>query len=57
MCSSELVSFFVDPAIVDDPDGKFVHEIMLSYTFHQTPLPEDQAALDQSAAPAAATMN
>ena len=51
------VSFFVDPAIVDDPDGKFVHEIMLSYTFHQTPLPEDQAALDQSAAPAAASIN
>ncbi|MBP9048886.1 MAG: cytochrome c oxidase assembly protein [Tabrizicola sp.] len=51
------VSFFVDPAIVDDPDGKFVHEIMLSYTFHQTPLPEDRAALDQSAAPAAASIN
>ena len=51
------VSFFVDPAIVDDPDGKFVHEIMLSYTFHQTPLPEDQAALDQFAAPAAASIN
>ena len=51
------VSFFVDPAIVDDPDGKFVHEIMLSYTFHQTPLPEDQAALEQPAAPVATATN
>ena len=51
------VSFFVDPAIVDDPDGKFVHEITLSYTFHQTPLPEDQAALEQPAAPVATATN
>ncbi len=51
------VSFFVDPAIVDDPDGKFVHEITLSYTFHQTPLPDEQAALDQPAAPVAAAVN
>lgn len=40
------VSFYVDPAIVDDPEGKFVQEIVLSYTFHQTPLPEAQAALE-----------
>lgn len=39
------VSFFVDPAIVDDPEGKYVSEITLSYTFHETELPEDQAAL------------
>jgi cytochrome c oxidase assembly protein subunit 11 len=39
------VSFFVDPAIVDDPEGKYVSEITLSYTFHETALPEDQAAL------------
>lgn len=51
------VSFFVDPAIVDDPDGKFVHEITLSYTFHQTPLPEEQAALENPAAPVAAAIN
>ena len=51
------VSFFVDPAIVDDPDGKFVHEITLSYTFHQTPLPEEQAALEQPAAEAAPAVN
>ncbi len=39
------VSFYVDPAIVDDPEGKYVSEITLSYTFHETELPEDQAAL------------
>jgi cytochrome c oxidase assembly protein subunit 11 len=27
------VSFFVDPSIVDDPDGRAVREITLSYTF------------------------
>jgi cytochrome c oxidase assembly protein subunit 11 len=44
------VSFYVDPAIVDDPDGMFVQEIVLSYTFHEMPLPEEQAALTPSAA-------
>ena len=39
------VTFFVDPEIVADPEGKLVHTITLSYTFHQTPLPETQAAL------------
>jgi cytochrome c oxidase assembly protein subunit 11 len=39
------VSFYVDPEIVDDPEGTFVHEITLSYTFHETPLPEVQAAV------------
>lgn len=39
------VSFYVDPAMVTDPEGKFVREITLSYTFYETPLPEEQAAL------------
>jgi cytochrome c oxidase assembly protein subunit 11 len=41
------VSFFVDPAIVDDREGQYVHTITLSYTFYQIDLPEDvvQAAL------------
>ncbi len=43
------VTFFVDPEIVNDPDGKHVPEITLSYTFHQTPLPEEQAALEDGA--------
>ena len=42
------VSFFVDPAIVDDREGKYVHTITLSYTFYQIDLPEEftQAAVD-----------
>ena len=42
------VSFFVDPAIVDDREGQYVHTITLGYTFYETDLPEDemQAALD-----------
>jgi cytochrome c oxidase assembly protein subunit 11 len=43
------VSFYVDPAMVDDPEGAFVHEITLSYTFHETPLPETQAVLETPA--------
>lgn len=39
------VTFFVDPAIVTDPEGRFVKELTLSYTFHEAPLPEDQASL------------
>ena len=36
------VSFFVDPAIVDDREGKHVHTITLSYTFYQIDLPEEE---------------
>ncbi len=43
------VSFFVDPAIVDDREGKFVHTITLSYTFYEIDLPED--AVQASLAP------
>ncbi|MGJ8628156.1 MAG: cytochrome c oxidase assembly protein [Sulfitobacter sp.] len=42
------VSFYVDPEIVKDRDGKFVHTITLSYTFYQIDLPEGYAALDQA---------
>ena len=50
------VSFFVDPEMLKDPEGMFVKEITLSYTFYQTPLTEDQsqAAL---AAPATKAVN
>ncbi len=41
------VSFFVDPEIVEDRDGKFVHTITLSYTFYEIDLPEGYAALEQ----------
>lgn len=42
------VSFFVDPAIVADREGQYVHTITLGYTFYQIDLPEAemQAALD-----------
>ncbi len=41
------VSFFVDPEIVNDRDGKFVHTITLSYTFYEIDLPEGYAALER----------
>ena len=41
------VSFFVDPELLDDPEGQFVHTITLSYTFYEIEMPDDaeQAAL------------
>lgn len=36
------VSFFVDPAIVDDREGQYVHTITLSYTFYEIDLPDDE---------------
>ena len=47
------VSFFVDPAIVDDREGQYVHTITLSYTFYQIDLPEDE--MQAELAPAALT--
>lgn len=43
------VTFFIDPEIVDDRDGKYVHTITLSYTFYEIDLPEGYAALDTKA--------
>lgn len=40
------VSFYVDPEIVKDRDGKYVHTITLSYTFYEIDLPEGYAALE-----------
>lgn len=51
------VSFYVDPAMVEDIEGQFVHEIVLSYTFHETPLPDEQAALQTPAADNASVVN
>jgi cytochrome c oxidase assembly protein subunit 11 len=48
------VSFYVDPALVDDPDAGGLTSITLSYTFNEIPLPEAQASL---AKPAAGTVN
>lgn len=38
------VTFFVDPAMAEDAEGRLVHTITLSYTFHRTALPADAAA-------------
>ena len=48
------VTFFVDPEIIDDREGKFVHTITLSYTFYEIDLPEVEQA---SAAPAPDPVN
>lgn len=42
------VTFYVDPEIVEDKDGKFVEAITLSYTFYEIELEEAQAALSVS---------
>jgi cytochrome c oxidase assembly protein subunit 11 len=52
------VSFFVDPAIVDDPEAGLVPVITLSYTFYETEESRELAALnaagdDTAAAPSA----
>lgn len=39
------VSFYVDPEIVEDREGQYIHTITLSYTFHPAELPEEQASL------------
>lgn len=45
------VSFYVDPEIVTDREGKYIHTITLSYTFHPADMPEDQQASLQTPAP------
>ena len=42
------VTFYVDPEIIEDREAKFVNNITLSYTFHATDLPTDQASLASS---------
>ncbi|WP_050929865.1 cytochrome c oxidase assembly protein [Aestuariivita boseongensis] len=39
------VTFYVDPELVEDRDGQYVHTITLSYTFYEIDLPESYAAL------------
>ena len=41
------VTFYVDPEIVNDRDGKFINSITLSYTFYETDLSGEQVQLDQ----------
>ena len=51
------VTFYVDPEIVTDRDGQYVKQITLSYTFSETELPAEQAALDVAAPGADTTLN
>ena len=37
------VTFYVDPEMVEDQEAKHVRTITLSYTFHETELPEEAA--------------
>ena len=43
------VSFFIDPAIVQDQDGAEIHNITLSYTFYPVENPKAKAASSQPA--------
>ncbi|MFK7746151.1 MAG: cytochrome c oxidase assembly protein [Roseobacter sp.] len=51
------VTFYVDPEIVDDRDGKHIHTITLSYTFYEIDLPEDTALLQDSDANSDSSLN
>lgn len=42
------VTFYVDPEIVTDRDAKYTHSITLSYTFFETDLPEEYAAVERT---------
>lgn len=44
------VTFYVDPEMVTDSEGKYVHTITLSYTFYEIDLPAGTAALTEASA-------
>ena len=39
------VSFYIDPDIENDMDGKFINQITLSYTFYQREIVESAAIM------------
>ncbi|MFQ6549144.1 cytochrome c oxidase assembly protein [Aestuariibius sp. 2305UL40-4] len=43
------VAFYVEPDIVDDREGKYIHTITLSYQFAEIDLPEAYQAQEQAA--------
>jgi cytochrome c oxidase assembly protein subunit 11 len=50
------VTFYVDPEITTDRDAKYIHRITLSYTFYETDLSDELAAL-QSDVPKTTDLN
>jgi cytochrome c oxidase assembly protein subunit 11 len=46
------VSFFIDPAILDDPNAKRIHEVVLSYTFFKVDKPDNGASAKPAASAA-----
>jgi len=44
------VTFYVDPSIMKDAEAKYIKEITLSYTFHSSAVPDQQASLGDGAA-------
>ena len=42
------LTFYVDPEMVSDREGKYVKSITLSYTFYEIDLPEASAALTKA---------
>ena len=51
------VTFYVDPEIVTDRDGKYIHTITLSYTFYEIDLPEGYAAVQEETTPSDKSLN
>ena len=51
------VTFYVDPEIVTDRDGKYIHTITLSYTFYEIDVPEGYAAVQEETTPSDKSLN
>lgn len=50
------ITFYIDPAIVDDPEAKYVKTITLSYTFHELQTSEGRERKQASLAAQGAAM-
>lgn len=45
------VTFFVDPGLVEDREGRYVRDITLSYTMHPSPMPDEDDETASLSAP------